>query len=339
MGVAEGAITDVAVHVRGSHLRLGELIARRVPRVLAGSHPPAFDRYQSGRLDLARWLVRPNHPLTSRVIVNRVWRWHFGQGLARTPDNFGLLGEPPSHPELLDWLAHWFMGHGWSMKALHRQILLSATYQMSSAHEERGATADPENRLLWHMDPRRLEAESIRDALLAVSGLLDRTMGGSLLHVKNREFLFDHTSKDRTKYDSLRRAIYLPVIRNHLYDVFQLFDAPDATVLNGDRATTTVAPQALFMMNSDLVLQACDALAAELLADPKAADAERIERLYVRAYGRPPTAEETIKARALVAESEELLRQREPDATARERQAWACLCQVVLAANEFVYIQ
>src|SRR5439155_6177717 len=180
----------------------------------------------------------------------------------------GALGEPSSHPELLDWLAHRFVDSGWSIKAMHRLILLSNTYQMSSTHDAGAAERDPENRLLWRAPRRRLEAEALRDALLAVSGLLDRTPGGSLLHVKNRDYFFDHTSKDTTKYDSRRRSLYLPVVRNHLYDVFQLFDCTDATVLSGDRATTTVAPQALFLLNSDLVWQASESLAAKLLAAP-----------------------------------------------------------------------
>ena len=339
MGVTEGTVADTSVHLRGSHLKLGKLAPRRVPRILAGSHPPAFDSKQSGRLQLAQWLVRRDHPLTSRVMINRIWRWHFGQGLVRTPDNFGKLGERPTNPALLDWLANRFMEGGWSIKAMHRQIMLSATYQMSSTHDPRAAERDPDNRLHWRANVRRLEVEAIRDALLAVSGLLDRTMGGSLLGVKNRDYLFDHTSRDATRYDTSRRSLYLPVIRNHLYDVFQLFDAPDATVLNGDRATTTVAPQALFMMNSDLVARMSERLAVSLLADPKADDASRIRRLYEKAYGRPATGEETAKARDFVGACEHELRGSEPDAGKRRAQAWACLCQVVVAANEFNYIR
>ncbi|MCI0456147.1 MAG: DUF1553 domain-containing protein, partial [Gemmataceae bacterium] len=338
MGVTEGISADVAVHVRGNHLKLGKVVARGVPRVLAGKDAPAFDVRRSGRLPLARWLARRDHPLTSRVLVNRLWRWHFGQGLVRSVDNFGALGEPPSHPELLDWLAHRFVDSGWSLKALHRLILLSNTYQMSSAHDDRAAERDPENRLLWRANLRRLEAEAIRDALLAVSGTLDLTRGGSLLHVKNRDYFFDHTSKDMTKYDSRRRSLYLPVVRNHLYDVFQLFDSTDATVLSGDRATTTVAPQALFLLNSDLVMQVSESLAAKLLA-MTCADTHRLQRLYVNAYGRPATTAETVRAQVLLEDVERELRPKEPNAARRQLQAWACLCQVVLAANEFVYIR
>jgi hypothetical protein len=339
MGVTEGTVADTAVHLRGSHRKLGTLAPRRVPRILAGSDPPVFDSKQSGRLQLAQWLVRRDHPLTSRVLVNRLWRWHFGHGLVRTPDNFGKLGERPINPALLGWLAHRFMEGDWSIKAMHRRIMLSATYQMSSTHNARAAERDPDNRLHWRANVRRLEAEAIRDALLAVSGSLDRTMGGSLLDVKNRGYLFDHTSRDATRYDTPRRSLYLPVIRNHLYDVFQLFDSSDATVQNGDRVTTTVAPQALFMMNSDLVTQVSERLASQLLADPKADDASRIRRLYEQAYGRPATGVETAKARDFVRACERALRGSEPDAGKRRAQAWACLCQIVVAANEFIYIR
>jgi hypothetical protein len=217
--------------------------------------------------------------------------------------------------------------------------MLSATYQMSSRHDARAALRDPDNRLHWRANIRRLEAEAIRDTLLAVGGSLDRTMGGSLLGVKNRDYLFDHTSRDATRYDNPRRSLYLPVIRNHLYDVFQLFDATDATVQNGDRATTTVAPQALFMMNSDLVARVSERLAGELLKDTGSDDASRVRRLYVKAYGRDATPEERVKAREFLADCERELQSSEPDTDKRRTRAWACLCQVVVAANEFIYIR
>jgi hypothetical protein len=338
MGAAEGTVADTPVHVRGSPVALGKVVPRRVPRVLAGPDQPIFDGKQSGRLQLAQWLVRREHPLTSRVMVNRIWRWHFGQGLAPSLDNFGKLGGLPVNQPLLDWLAHRFVDNQWSIKSMHRLILLSSTYQMSSAHDARAAQLDPQNRLHWRTDVRRLEAEAIRDALLAVSDTLDPAMGGPVLHVPNRGYLFDHTSRDTTRYDSRRRSLYMPVIRNHLYDVFQLFDAPDATVLNGDRATTTVAPQALFMMNSELVGQVSERLAAGLLQRSEA-DEARIQRLYTRAYSRKATAAEVEKAKALLADCERLLRDKELDATKRRLQAWTCLCQVIVAANEFVYLQ
>jgi hypothetical protein len=284
------------------------------------------------------------------VMVNRVWRWHFGKGLVRSVDNFGLIGEKPTHPELLDWLASEFVNPTtpasggrkppeWSLKHLHKLIVLSATYQMSSAHDAKAALADPDNRLLWRANVRRLEAEAIRDSLLAVAGLLDRTPGGpALTHVKNRDYLFDHTSKDKTTYASDRRSVYLPVIRNNLYDVFQLFDAPDAAVPNGDRAATTVPTQALFFMNSDLATRAADSLAGRLLARTDLDDAVRVRLLFALAYGRPPTAKEAERVTAGVAAFEAEFAS-ETDAAKRRRKAWAAVCQAVFAGNEFIHIR
>lgn len=338
MGVSEGKTTEAAVLRRGNHQTPGKIVSRRFPTILAGSGASTLPDRQSGRLELANWLVQPNHPLTSRVLVNRVWRWHFGQGLVRSVDNFGLLGEKPANPQLLDWLADHFVNSGWSIKSLHRLILLSSTYQMSTTYDARAAGLDPDNRRHWRMNIRRLEAEAIRDSLLAVGGILDQKMGGSLLHVKNREYLFDHTSKDGTRYDSLRASIYLPVIRNNLYDVFQLFDATDATVINGDRSTTTVATQALFSMNSPLVLQASENLATRVLQLPAQDDTARLQWLYETAYGRPPTQRELNRCIAALANFEEQLRPQESAAEERRRRVWSLLCHVIVSANEFVTV-
>ena len=339
MGVTEGQPTNVPVLRRGNHLSPGAVVARRFPTILAGERQRVLPKGHSGRLELARWLTDPKHPLTARVMVNRVWRWHFGKGLVRSVDNFGLIGEKPTHPELLDWLASEFVRDGWSLKQLHRRLMLSATYQMSSEHNDKAALADPDNRLLWRANVRRLEAEAIRDSLLAVGGLLDCTAGGpALAHVKNRDYLFDHTSKDKTTYASNRRSVYLPVIRNNLYDVFQLFDAPDAAVPNGDRATTTVPTQALFFMNSELASRAADALAGRLLAKSDLDDAGRVRLLFEMAYGRTPADPEVKRVMAGVAAFEEEFAS-ESDSAKRQRKAWAAVCQAALAANEFIHIR
>ena len=190
MSVEEQAITNLRVHIRGNHLTLGEEVPRRFPRILAGADQRPIDATRSGRLELASWLARPDHPLTARVMVNRIWLGHFGDGLVRSPDNFGRLGDRPIHPELLDWLARRFVESGWSVKAMHRLIMLSSTYQMSTRYDAEAALADPENRLHWRMSRRRLEAEAIRDAILAVSGELDATMGGTLLPTKNHAYVY-----------------------------------------------------------------------------------------------------------------------------------------------------
>lgn len=272
------------------------------------------------------------------MLVNRVWRWHFGKGLVRTPDNFGLLGEVPTHPELLDWLAFQFLERGTSIKELHRLIMLSSTYQQSSRPDAATTQHDPENRLWGRVEVRRLEAEAVRDSLIAVGGQLDRTVGGSLLEVKNRAYFFDHTSKDKTNYNNNRRSIYLPIVRNNVYDVFQLLDFPDAAVSSGDRATTTIAPQALLMMNSDLVTRASSALAQRVTAT-SSDNACRLTTLYSLAYGREPTAEEVASDQQFLRDAEQALQVTEADATKRSQLAWECLCQVVLAANEFIYVR
>jgi hypothetical protein len=278
----------------------------------------------------ARGAVDPKHPLTARVTVNRVWRWHFGRGLVGSTDNFGALGEKPSHPELLDWLATTFVADGWSIKALHRRIMLSATYQQASTFDEKAAAIDPEDRLHWRFRPRRLEAEAIRDAVLAVSGELDRTIGGSLLQVKNRDYFFDHTSIDKTKYDVPRRSLYLPVVRNHMYDVFDLFDYTESSVATGDRATTTVAPQALFLLNGDVMVQAASDLAKQVQASASD-DAGRVDRLYRVVYARPPGPREAERALAFLG--------RYAKAANDRGAAWRSLCQTLLASNEFVYLR
>ncbi|RLT05727.1 MAG: DUF1553 domain-containing protein [Planctomycetota bacterium] len=338
MGVAEDKVIDLAIHVRGNPLKLGEVVPRRTPPVLRGPQPPSLAANESGRRQLAEWLTDPQHPLTSRVLVNRVWRWHFGRGLVRTTENFGLLGEAPSHPELLDWLARRFVADGWSLKSLHRLILNSSVYQQSSSASAEVVARDPDNRLFGRVNVRRLEAEEVRDSLLAVSGQLDGTFGGTLLKVKNRDYLFDHTSIDKTDYTSRRRSLYLPVIRNNVFDLFQLLDFPDPAVPNGDRAMTTVAPQALMMLNSDFVMQSADELAARLLAEP-GDDDHRLSRMHVLAYGREVSAEERQKHLAFLVKVEQSVTVTEPDADKRRRQAWSVLCHVILAANEFVYVR
>lgn len=337
MGVAEGTIANTAICLRGNPLKLGAVIDRHVPPVLRGPGEPKFSASESGRRELAQWLVDGNHPLTSRVIVNRVWRWHFGKGLVATTDNFGLLGEAPSHPELLDWLARRFVADGWSLKSLHRRIVNSSTYQQSSNPSTQTVARDPENRLLSRANVRRLEAEAVRDALLFVSGNLDRTMGGPVLTVKNRGYLFDHTSKDLTEYTSRRRSLYLPVIRNNLYDLFQLLDFPDAAITSGDRATTTVAPQALLMLNSDFVMDCAAGLAARVW-DKIDSDEQLFYELFATAYGRPPSVAELSANRNYLANLQQSAR---PEAAGVEprRQALNALCHTILAANEFIYMK
>jgi Protein of unknown function (DUF1553) len=315
------------------------VVPRGFPAVLVTGKLSQLPKQSSGRLEMARWIAADNHPLTARVIVNRLWRWHFGQGLVRSVDNFGRLGEKPSHPELLDWLAQQFIENKGSWKAMHRLIMRSEAYQMQSAIDPVSFEKDPENRYLWRFPVRRLEGEAIRDSLLFVSGILDTTPGEqTIVHVKNREHLFDHTSKDLTTYQSKKRSIYLPVVRNNLYDVFQLFDATDGTVSNGNRDTTTVPTQALFLLNSDLIHEASQKLADRLLRE-SIPTAERIQLLYRLALGRAPTAKEQERFQRGLTQS--LIDLESSNLSTRERtqKAWGSMCQLILASNEFVYVE
>ncbi|WP_166830510.1 PSD1 and planctomycete cytochrome C domain-containing protein [Thalassoroseus pseudoceratinae] len=335
MGVTEGEVADTSIHLRGSHLTLGDVVPRRFPRVLAGDEQPPIPEGRSGRLAFARWLTDRN-PLTARVMVNRIWRWHFGRGLVETVDNFGLQGEPPTHPELLDWLAIRFIESGWSIKTMHRLIMSSDAYQRQSGFDDHNVAVDVGNQFYWRFDVQRLDAEAIRDALLAVTGTLDPTIGGSLLQHKNHEFVFNHTSQDKSEYLSIRRrSIYVPVIRNHLYDMFQLFDYTDASVLNGNRETSTIAPQALFLMNSELVDELTTAMAKRLL-DEEPTDTDRIGRLFTLAYGRPATDAEATRSRQFLTQFQSLLPEQTDEATTH---AWQALCQAIVSSSEFIYVR
>ncbi|WP_296461719.1 PSD1 and planctomycete cytochrome C domain-containing protein [Rubinisphaera sp.] len=335
MGVKEGTIADTAIHLRGSHLTLGNVVPRRFPRVLAGDQQPEISDNRSGRLEFANWLTDGDHPLTARVMVNRIWNWHFGTGLVPTVDNFGLQGTPPTHPELLDWLANRFIEEGWSVKAMHRQIMLSDAYQRSSGFDSQNAENDPGNLTYWKFNIRRLKAESLRDAMLAVSGTLDPELGGNLLEVKNRDYLFNHTSQDKSTYNDIRRrSLYLPVIRNHLYDLFQLFDYTDASVLNGKRETSTIAPQALLLMNSELITDLTTSMAQDLLRQ-HTSNEDRIEELYLRSYGRAPDEQEVERVVQFLSQFEKLTATNDE----AEAHAWQALCQAIVSSSEFLYIR
>ena len=292
----------------------------------------------SGRLELARWLTDPAQPLTARVMVNRVWQWHFGEALVRSPDNFGRLGERPTHPELLDHLALTLQREGWSLKRLHRRLLLSATWQQGTRFDPRAAQLDPDNRLWWRFNRRRLEAEALRDSVLAVAGSLDSHMGGTLLPTPNRAYVTSTANVNPVVYDPPRRSLYLPVVRSALYDFFQAFDFADPSVQSGRRETTTVAPQALFLMNSDVVLKQTAVLAGQLLADPNRDDAARIGELYQRTLGRAPRTVEIERATQFLARYEQQAAG-EPAAVPPRTRAWQSLCRAVLATNEFIYVE
>jgi hypothetical protein len=304
-------IQDVPIHIRGSYTRLGKVVQRRFPEFFAGQKQPRIEK-GSGRAELARWIASPDNPLTARVIVTRVWQWHFGTGLARTPSNLGLMSEPPSHPELLDWLAARFVEDGWSLKKLHRRILLSAVYQQSSVVPRERLASDADNRWLGRFTARRLEAEAIRDAMLFVSGRLDRSAGGPAT----------------ADLGTPRRSLYVQTARWDRSSYASLFDAanPDASVET--RTVSTIAPQALFLLNHGFVLgqarHLADRLAREAPADPR----ERIDWAYRLLFGRPARTEEIAIIHELLARAG----RRGSD------EAWRDVAHVLLCCNEFVHL-
>ncbi|SIN99910.1 Planctomycete cytochrome C [Singulisphaera sp. GP187] len=301
-------VHDVRVHLRGSYSRLGELVPRHFPLIVGGGEQPPITS-GSGRLELARWLASAEHPLTARVMVNRIWQQHFGTGIVRTPSNFGKLGERPTHPELLDHLAKRFVESGWSIKQMHREMMRTSVYQQASNPVAETGAADPGNQWYGRMNRRRLESEAIRDSLLAVSGQLDRSMKGPAI----RDF------------DNQRRTLYFMTIRSDRSSFGPLFDAADSTAMVDVRTVSTVAPQALFLLNNAFVMRQAQALAARLGAADRD-DTAKIERAFSILFGRPVDDTEKAIGLAYLAAS----RPRES--------AWDAYCQLLLCTNEFIYI-
>jgi len=309
------AIQDVPIHLRGSYTRLGSIVPRRMPLFFAGDKQPAITS-GSGRRELAAWIASKENPLTARVIVNRIWHSHFGEGLVRTPNNFGMLSEPPSHPALLDWLAVRFVEEGWSLKKLHRRIVLSATYRQASGREddrEQKSLADPDNRWLGRFTARRLEAEAIRDAMLSVTGKLDPVSGGP--------------ASDNVSIS--RRSLYVQTARWDRSNFATLFDAANPDASDEKRNVSTVAPQSLFLLNNSFTLGQTQHLAERLIRElPKESpnfETSRIQYAYRLLFSRSPSEEEIRIAR-------QLLGQASADA------GWSDLAHVLLCCNEFIYI-
>jgi hypothetical protein len=339
MGVTDGPKPgDQAINLRGSHWTLGPVVPRGFLHAITVKNPPAIPDGQSGRLQFAEWLTQPDHPLTSRVMANRIWRWHFGRGIVPSTDNFGKLGERPSNQPLLDWLAVKFMQQGWSVKEMHRLIMLSNTYQMSTKFDAQAAEVDPENILLWRANRQRLDAEPIRDAIMAVSGDLDLSMGGTLLTYKDRQYVSDTEKRGSVDYDRNRRAVYIPVVRSSMYEVFQAFDMPDPATSSGDRAATVVAPQALFMMNGTVVLKHTRTMAEQLLKRTDLDDAGRIRDAYERALSREPSPKEIDGALSFIAKVGHAMEGRKSDPAERRTFAWQSFCKALLSSNEFIYL-
>jgi hypothetical protein len=324
--VAEGKPHDVRVHKRGDPQTLGAEVPRRFLQVLGGQPVPAGAG--SGRLELAGWLTDPHNPLTARVMVNRVWQGHFGAGLVKTPNDFGTRGESPTHPELLDYLAARFVAGGWSIKSLHRLIVLSDAYQRASSSDAAGALADPDNSLLWRFNRRRLSGEEIRDAMLAVSGDLDPTPGGPHPFPPEKNWGFTQHAPFAAVYDHNRRSVYLMTQRIKRHPFLVLFDGADTSSSTGVRHTTTVPTQALFFLNDPFVHARAASLAGRLAQLPD--EQARLARTTWLLYGRAPTPREAEAAKRLLAAC--------TAEGATPTAAWAAWLRVMLSSNEFVYL-
>ena len=331
------------IHTRGDFHRPGDAVDPGTLAVL----PPLPTSQRSDRLDLARWLVSPEHPLTSRVAVNRLWQELFGRGLVATSENFGVRGDRPSHPELLDWLAVEFMREGWSMKSLLRQIVLSDTYRQSSSARPDLATRDPANVLLARQSRRRLSAESVRDASLAVSGLLSRTMGGPSVKPQQPASVtkegYSNSWETSPGVDRYRRGLYTWLQRTTPYSQFVTFDLPDMSRSCTRRERSNTPLQALQLLNDPVFLEAAQAMAARVLREARGGDEARLARAFELALSRPPEPRESARLLAYLQEQRTILND---DATAAgalstdgvsaEQTAWVTLCSVLLNLDEFV---
>jgi len=334
-GVTDGPEVKQRVFIRGNADNPGEEAPKQFPRMLAGDHQEPITS-GSGRRELAEWLADPAHPLTARVMVNRLWQYHFGYGLVRTPNNFGKMGEAPTHPELLDYLAKRFVAGDWSVKNMHRLIMLSSAYQMSSLATKQEMDLDPDNRLLSHFNRRRLDAEEIRDGLLAIDGSIDLTMGGS----PQTDTGVEDTAGARRGIDLTplkRRTVYLPIRRANLPGLMTLFDFGDATTPGEGRTRTNIAPQALFMMNSQFISDRSRGLAQKLLAE-EATDPARIDSAYRLILGRSPESEEKERWSRYL----ESFRNKVLDSRLKvdnpQLYTWQSIARILMASNEFMYV-
>ena len=318
------------------------------------AYSPALGGRSSGRrTELARWLTAPDNPLTARVMANRLWHYHFGQGIVRTPSDFGLMGERPTHPGLLDWLAAEFARQRWSLKAMHRLIMTSATYQQESARREGAAEADPLNRLLWRFPPQRLEGEVIRDSMLAVAGRLNGRVGGpSVFPALPAGAAEPRGGWDppEQQYRQDRRSVYVFVRRNARYPMLESFDLPDTHESCARRATTTTAPQALALLNSEHTLGWAQGLAGRVLAEAGLDRNGQIRTAFRLAYSREPdawekdtvltfldTQESIVAERAAAGEALRLPPAMPASMSRAEGAAMVDFCHMLLNSNEFVY--
>ena len=336
--VREGEPTDVKLQIGGEPHRLGALVPRGVPKILEPSGKIDLPPTGSGRLALARWFTEGSpRNLAARVMVNRIWQHHFGKPIVPTPSDFGLRGTAPTHPELLDWLAADFLASGWSVKAMHRRMMLSETYQLASEYESVDASIDTGNSRYWKFDRRPLDAESLRDSLLVLGGNLKLDRPGPHPFPPTNTWTFTAHTQFKALYPSEHRSVYLMVQRLHPHPYLALFNGPDTSVTSASRDESALALQALYLLNNPFVHEQSRRF-AEHLAAAEPDFAARLKLAYVRAFGREPNAFERQKAGDFLARYGQSLLNEGVPADRRDAATWAALTRALLASNEFLYV-
>ena len=337
--VQEGKAADVFVHLRGEPANQGPIVARCAPAFLAKDISLEIPQGSSGRLEFARWLTQPGNPLTARVLVNRLWQHHFGRGIVSSANNFGVRGDAPTHPELLDYLASSFMESGWSIKAMHRLMVSSKVYRMSSGKFGENRARDPSNRLYWSFERRRLDAEEIRDGMLFASGELDLNRPGSHPFPSAENWTWTQHNPFRDRYESKHRSVYLMTQRFQRHPFLGLFDGPDTNNSTEVRRVSIVPQQALFGLNNPFVDKQARLLARRVLASTRI-EVKRVRELCNWAWGRFPTGTEERRFHHWLASATALALGGDGDKGAEkgEEEAWTGLARVVLNSNEFMYV-
>jgi len=336
--VRDGDPIEVKVQIGGDPRRLGDPVTRGVPKALDPSGRIDLPPTGSGRLELAHWLTEgPPRALAARVMANRIWQHHFGRPIVPTPSDFGLRGTPPTHPELLEWLASEFVASGWSIKAMHRRIMLSETYQLAAEHDSEDAAIDTGNARYWRADRRPLDAEALRDGLLALGGSLRLDRPGAHPFPPEESWGFTAHHQFKAVYPSDHRSVYLMVQRLHPHPYLSLFNGPDASATTASRDASTVALQALYLLNNPFVHDQARRFADRLVAEEADAPA-RLRLAYLRAFGRPPSPDERDRAEGFLREYEAGLAAAGTPADRRAPEAWAGLARALLASNEFLYV-
>jgi hypothetical protein len=335
--VREGAVHDVAVQHSGDPAQPGAVQPRGAIQFLRGDSLPAIPAGQSGRLQLAEWLADPAHPLPARVMVNRIWQQHFGRGLVETPSNFGTRGAAPTHPELLDWLATYFVEHGWSVKQMHRLILTSRTWRLSASDNAANAAIDTGNAYYWRHDRRRLDAEAIRDAMLQVSGLLDLGRPAAHPFPAPQDWHWTQHNPFRDVYATRHRSVYLMTQRIQRHPFLALFDGPDTNASTGRRSVSTVPPQALYLLNSPEMQEIARGLAERAMS--AASDSEiRIDTAYQLCFARPGAEAEIRAGQQYLSEYAASASAAGVPADECELLAWTSYARLLMASNEFMHV-